>query len=308
MPSASLVHPHALVEPGARLGPGTRVSAFTHIAAGADIGADCLIGDHVFIDQEVTIGSRVTVQNGVQVGRGVTLEEGVYVGPNVTFTDATFPRPEPATAATLVQQGAVIGANTTILAGVHIGTGARVGAGSVITQNIPPNAIVAGNPARIEGYVSTVTRKPLVSHAAGEADALLCVTEARLIRLPLITDLRGSLSFGEYSQHLPFSPRRYFVIFGVPSTEARGEHAHKEQHQFLICLKGSCAVVVDNGRDREEVLLNQPNVGLYIPPMLWATQYKYTPEAILLVLASDVYEAGDYIRNYDQYLQLVNPK
>lgn len=124
---------------------------------------------------------------------------------------------------------------------------------------------------------------------------------ARLVQLPHIVDLRGSLTFGEYDKHLPFDPKRYFVIFDVPSIEVRGEHAHRQQHQFLVCLKGSCSVVVDDTKSREEVILNKPNIGLYLPPMVWGIQYKYTADAVLLVLASDVYDGADYIRDYDEF-------
>ena len=95
------------------------------------------------------------------------------------------------------------------------------------------------------------------------------------------------------------------MVFNVPTVEVRGEHAHRELHQFLICLKGQCTVAVDDGHHRDEVVLDRPNVGLHLPPMIWASQYQYSPDAVLLVLASDVYKAEDYIRDYDEYLALV---
>jgi hypothetical protein len=97
-------------------------------------------------------------------------------------------------------------------------------------------------------------------------------------------------------------------VFDVPSKEIRGEHAHRHCHQFLICIKGSCSVVVDDGRTRAEVLLNRPNLGLHVQPLVWATEYKYTPDAVLLVLASDVYKAEDYIRDYDLFLKEIGSK
>ena len=96
-----------------------------------------------------------------------------------------------------------------------------------------------------------------------------------------------------------------FILYEVPGKDVRGEHAHKELHQFLICVKGSCSVVVDNGRSRYEVQLDRPSLGLHIPPMVWATEYKFTRDAVLVVLASDVYKAEDYIRNYNEYLELI---
>jgi serine acetyltransferase len=270
------------------------------------IGTDCNICDGVFIENKVRVGNHVTVKCGVQLWDGVTLEDNVFIGPNVTFTNDSFPRSkqfmdEPGR--TLVRKGASIGANATILPGLVIGSNAMIGAGSVVTRDVPPNAIVVGNPARITGYVAATKSKTLPTRN-GEPATHLSVKQAKLIKLPHIVDLRGSLTFGEYGQHLPFLPKRYFVIFDVPTQEVRGEHAHKALHQFLICLKGSCAVVVDDGVHRDEVILQEANVGLYLPPMVWATQYKYSSDAVLLVLASDVYDADDYIRDYDEFLRL----
>jgi dTDP-4-dehydrorhamnose 3,5-epimerase-like enzyme len=121
----------------------------------------------------------------------------------------------------------------------------------------------------------------------------------------MISDLRGNLTFAEYESSLPFVPQRYFLVFDVPSRDIRGEHAHRECHQFLVCVKGNCSVVVDDGTNRAEILLDHSHLGLHIPPMIWATEYKYSPDAVLLVLASDVYKAEDYIRDYDLFIQEV---
>lgn len=303
------IHPNAIVEQGAMIGEGTRIGAFAHVLPGAKIGRDCTICNGVFVEHGVVIGDRVTIQNGVQLWDGVRLEDDVFVGPNATFTNDLFPRsnrsPEKLLP-TCVRRGASIGANATILAGVEVGGNAMVGAGAVVTHHVPPNSIVAGNPARIRGYVSAIERDAVRSRVVVNNADDLSVSKAKLIRLPRIVDLRGSLSFGEYDKHLPFAPKRYFVIFGVPSMEVRGEHAHRAQHQYLVCLQGSCAIVLDDGKNRDEVVLNQPDVGLHIPPMVWAIEYKFTHDAILLVLASDVYDADDYIRSYDEYLKVVS--
>jgi dTDP-4-dehydrorhamnose 3,5-epimerase-like enzyme len=126
-----------------------------------------------------------------------------------------------------------------------------------------------------------------------------------LHRLPVVPDLRGNLTVGEFARDIPFVPERYFMVFGVPNREVRGEHAHRECHQFLICVRGSCSVVADDGERRVEVLLDAPEKGLYLPPMTWGIQYKYTSEAVLLVFASHYYNAADYIRDYAQYLKSV---
>ena len=127
---------------------------------------------------------------------------------------------------------------------------------------------------------------------------------ARLYELPRISDARGQLSFAEIHQSLPFPVVRYFLVFGVPSREIRGEHAHRTLDQFLVCVHGSCSVRLFDGDASEEVLLNRPDLGLHVPAMLWTTEYKYSADAVLLVLASDIYREPDYIRDLDEYLAL----
>jgi acetyltransferase-like isoleucine patch superfamily enzyme len=300
-------HPAAIVETE-NIGADTRIWAFVHILPGAVIGEDCNLCDHVFIENDVVIGDRVTLKSGVQLWDGVRLEDDVFVGPNATFTNDPFPRSkqyQEKPAITMVQKGASIGANATILPGITIGKNAMIGAGAVVTKNVPPNAILSGNPAKITGYVSTV---PLESKRVEPVTDLypLSVEGVKLMRMPRIVDLRGSLTFGEFDKHLPFIPKRYFVISDVPSMEVRGEHAHRELHQFMICFKGSCALVVDDGENRDEITLDKSDLGVHLPPMIWGVQYKFTSDAILLVLASDVYKADDYIRDYDEYLKLVS--
>jgi acetyltransferase-like isoleucine patch superfamily enzyme/dTDP-4-dehydrorhamnose 3,5-epimerase-like enzyme len=299
-------HPQALVESN-NVGRGTRVWAFAHVLPGAVIGEDCNLCDHTFIENDVRIGDRVTIKCGVQLWDGVTLEDDVFVGPNVTFTNDPFPRSKqrPAEyARTVVRQGASIGGNATILPGLTIGAHAMVGAGAVVTRSVPPYAIVVGNPARIVGYTTQGSPAPEarpVPSPSREGTEIL-VPGVSLRKMPVVDDLRGSLSFGEFDRHLPFVPKRYFIVFDVPGKEVRGEHAHRQLHQFLVCVKGSCAVVVDDGQRRQELLLDSPGLGIHIPPMVWATQYKYTSDAVLMVLASDVYDPKDYIRDYDEFL------
>jgi acetyltransferase-like isoleucine patch superfamily enzyme/dTDP-4-dehydrorhamnose 3,5-epimerase-like enzyme len=307
--SGYYVHPQAICE-AARIGEGTRIWAFAHVLPGAVLGRDCNVCDHTFIENDVVVGDRVTVKCGVQLWDGVRLEDDVFVGPNATFTNDDFPRSKVFPGSflrTTVRSRASIGANATILPGITIGQNAMVGAGAVVTRDVPPNAIVAGNPARIIGYVETKRSSPgspTVSPAGPSGAALATsVPGVTVHRLKVVKDMRGSLSAGEFPTEAPFLPKRYFFVFDVPSAEVRGEHAHRRCQQFMVCIRGSCAVVADDGIRREEIRLDTPEVGVYVPPMIWATQYRYTRDAILLVFASEPYDAGDYIRDYREFLE-----
>lgn len=144
-------HPSADVQSTA-IGEGTRVWQFCVILPGARIGRDCNICSHCFIENDVVVGDRVTVKCGVQLWDGVTLEDDVFVGPNVTFTNDLFPRSRQTPEAfrkTIIKKGASIGANATLLSGIVIGEKAMVGAGSVVTRDVPAGAVVVGNPARV---------------------------------------------------------------------------------------------------------------------------------------------------------------
>ena len=147
-------HPLALVD-SEQVGRGTRVWAFSHVMQGARIGRECNIGEHCYIEGKVIIGDQVVVKNGVDLWNGVRLEHRVFVGPNAVFTNDRFPRSKVfrRILPTTVGEGASIGANATILCGVRIGKYAVVGAGAVVTRDIPNFVIAAGNPARPRGYV-----------------------------------------------------------------------------------------------------------------------------------------------------------
>jgi len=286
--SKALVHPRAIVEPGATIGVRTRIWAFAHILPGAVIGDDCNICDHTFIENKVRIGDRVTVKCGVYLWDGTVLEDDVFVGPNATFTNDKFPRskryPE-ACPESRICCGASIGANATVLPGLRIGEMAMIGAGSVVTRDVPPNAIVVGNPARIVGYVDTAVKltTPKGSSSAIEESV---VQDVKLIRLHHVEDMRGDLCVSEWYRDLPFVPRRVFMVYNVPNARVRGEHAHKECQEFLVCVQGSMAVVVDDGVNREEYFLDRPWIGIYLPPKVWRIQYKYSHDAVSVVLAS----------------------
>ncbi len=307
-------HPQALVE-SQKIGNDTRIWAFAHVLPGARIGGCCNVCDHVFIENDVIVGDRVTIKCGVQLWDGVRIEDDVFIGPNVTFTNDNFPRskkyPEKYLN-TVVRKGASIGSNATILGGVTIGQNAMVGAGAVVTHDVPPNAIVRGNPARIEGYAdaSTGQRIGIADKHARSVKKRRDTSVAGVVvyEMPLIEDMRGNLTVAELGDQLPFSPRRFFLVFDVPSKDIRGEHAHKTQHQLLVCIKGACSLLVDDGKNREEIRLDRPTLGIHLPPLVWGVQYKYTPDAVLLVFSSDCYNPNDYVRDYDEFLDLVRKK
>jgi UDP-2-acetamido-3-amino-2,3-dideoxy-glucuronate N-acetyltransferase len=151
------VHDHALCESD-DVGPRTRIWAFAHVMKGARVGADCNVCDHAFIEGGAVVGDRVTVKNGVLVWDRVTIENDVFLGPHVVFTNdmaprAAFKKPPEMWLPTLVRHGASIGANATIICGVTVGVGAFVGAGSVVTRDVPDHALVVGNPACRIGWV-----------------------------------------------------------------------------------------------------------------------------------------------------------
>lgn len=307
------IHTHALCE-SPTIGARTRIWAFSHVLPNARIGTDCNICDNVFIENDVVIADRVTIKCGVQIWDGVEIHDDVFIGPNATFTNDRFPRSKVYPASylrTIIRKGASIGANATILPGVEIGMHAMIGAGAVVTRSVPPYGIVRGNPAKIVGYVDSSlsnAKDQTQPKFATASSKISSVSGVKLYTLNKVVDHRGNLSVGEFDRGVPFKPLRYFLVYAVPPNETRGEHAHLQCHQFLVAVKGSVHVVVDNGQDRAEHVLSSPEQGIYVPPMIWGIQYRYSSDAVLLVFASHYYEASDYIRNYDDFLAVVAQK
>lgn len=315
------IHSAADVQ-SAQIGSGTRIWQYVVVLPGAKVGEDCNICSHCFLENDVQLGDRVTVKSGVQLWDGLRVADDVFIGPNVSFCNDKFPRsrqqPE-IFLKTIIEKRVSIGAGATILPGVVIGQGAMVGAGAVVTKSVPPNAIVMGNPARITGYsngqASAGDGAERVLSAQGmfgfgqkenPSSQALAVRGVSMHQLRLVKDMRGDLSVGDFESQIPFLPKRYFLVFNVPSEKTRGEHAHRECHQFLICVKGRCSVVVDDGQQRMEVTLDNPATGVYLPPMVWGTQYKYSPDAMLLVFASHPYDPADYVRDYAEFMALAS--
>ncbi len=296
------VHPLGLCESEA-VGDDTTIWAFAHVLPGARIGRSVNICDHVFVENDVVVGDRVTVKSGVQLWDGIELEDDVFIGPNVTFTNDRRPRskqyPEKFDR-TVVERGASIGGGAVILPGIRVGQSAMVGAGAVVTRDVPPFAIVVGNPARITGYTDTKGRRTLTPVRPVFVDSAVAQSSS-IIPLLKISDMRGSLVAAELTRDLPFVPQRFFIVYDVPSQDVRGEHAHRKCEQILVCLHGSVRAIVDDGSTREEFRLDSPSIGLYMPAMTWGTQYAYSADAILAVFASLPYDDSDYIRNYAEF-------
>ena len=167
-------HPSACIDEGAVIGAGTRIWHFCHVLGGARIGRDCRIGQNVVVHATAVIGDNVKIQNNVSVYDGVVLEDDVFCGPSCVFTNITNPRsavprnsPEHFQK-TLVRQGATIGANATIVCGVKIGRYAFIGAGALVTRDVPDYALVYGNPARHRGWMCACGEKLTVTDGAAE--------------------------------------------------------------------------------------------------------------------------------------------
>ncbi len=293
----------ALIERGAVMGEGASVGAWAHIHAGARIGRECRIGDHVEIGGQVELADRVSIRSHaclrdrVHVESDVLIDSGVVIG-----RDAS----EPCQGGhTTIRQGVVIGANATLYA-VSVGQQALIRAGAVVRADVPPYAIIEGNPAEIVGYVGADLVTPREVAEPSSSGCEKNRTRARLIALPSFTDMRGSLSVIEWHKQVPFAVKRIFYTYDTPSTKVRGEHAHRQCHQFLIAVAGTLNVIADDGRQRDEYVLDSPTTGLYLPPGLWGVQYKQQPNTVLLVLASHDYDPGDYIRDYREFLEYAN--
>jgi hypothetical protein len=130
----------------------------------------------------------------------------------------------------------------------------------------------------------------------------ISVFNCELIHLPQVGDRKGHITSINNNQEIPFAVKRVFYLYDIPGGESRGAHAHVKCHQFLIAASGSFEVFLDDGKDKKFVQLNRPNIGLHIPPGIWASEVNFSSGSICLVLASHVYEEADYIRSYDNYL------
>lgn len=132
------------------------------------------------------------------------------------------------------------------------------------------------------------------------------LSKCKIIYLPKVSDTRGNLTFIEENKHIPFEIKRVYYIYDVPGGESRGGHAHRRLQQFMIAASGSFDVILDDGFKRKKFHLNRAYYGLYIPPMIWRELNNFSSGAVCLVLASDLYDADDYIRDYETFKRMVN--
>ena len=304
---STFIDPNARFE-GDSLGPGSRVLAYVRVAPGVAIGRNCVLHDHAVLIGAVTLEDDVAVHTGAQLLGRIRVEQGVTVGAGAVVGGESRSGEDADSGANeiIVHRFASIGPNVTVSPGVAIGRRAVVQPGSVVTQSVPANAVVGGNPATIVSYVDS-GREAAAQEVVVPSSAAAAVTETRvrgvtIHRLAYAKDLRGSLTAAEFSS-LPFVPRRLFTVYDVPSESVRGSHAHRICSQFLVCTLGAVSCLVDDGSTREQIRLASPDVGIHIPPMIWGTQWKYTRDAVLLVLASHAYDAADYIRDYEEFLE-----
>ena len=291
------------------MGAGTRVWAFAHVLPGAVIGRDCNICDGVFVENDVVVGDRVTVKCGVQLWDGITLEDDVFVGPNATFTNDAYPRSRHYPREflrTFVRRGASIGANATILPGLTIGANAMVGAGAVVTRDVPPNAIVIGNPGRVSGFIDgQVPTSALRVEPEPGALRALEVRGARLVRIPVALERSGAVRAVEIGAALPFVPAGCRTLLGHVPDEAPGGHAFRSATQLLACVRGSISVALDDGARRDEIVLDGPSVALLVEPMVWSVLSRPSADATIVVMESATAAGAEVLRDYEAFRQLV---
>ena len=155
---------------------------------------------------------------------------------------------------------------------------------------LSPNTVVSGirfgdpqnDAAAIIGYDSNYAKPTYETRISIPQLQNLKLSGVKVIKLKNVKDLRGNLSVSEFEKDLPFLPKRVFWIYDIPNKEIRGEHAHYSTQLFMICLRGSCIAMVDDGKNKAEIYLDTPDLGLYIPPLIWGTQHKYSHDSILV--------------------------
>lgn len=272
----------------ADIGEGSKIWQFTQILAGARIGKDCNISAGVFIEGQVTLGDRVTVKSGTQMWNGVTVEDDAFVGPNVTFTNDRNPRSKnypPQWETTIVKSGSSIGGNATILPGVTIGEFAMIGAGAVVVANVPPRALVFGNPAMIQGFVDEkgMTIRPLqcselLSEGNGHSEIFVSAIPGTVDSGNTLSSLSGAVFAGFRYPKISVLRGREYTMSRQPQFAAPAVIA-PVQGAFKLHVKSS---------ERTTVM----SMDSQCPPIRLladseALPFAFTRNSILLVISED---------------------
>ncbi len=253
------------------------------------------------IDQSANVASDVLLYGEVDVRSGATVEQGAVIGASGGGRPADALR-------TVIGEKAFIGSRAIILAGVSVGAGAVVRPGTVLGADAPPMAIVEGNPGSVCDYVEPqVTPTVTIDGGTWETGGGSGLPGgATFVALRRVVDLRGSLIICEHKD-LPFTVKRTFFVTNVASGLFRGAHAHRQCIQALFCVQGSVSCLLDDSIEKINVNLTRPEIGLVIPPLVWASQYQFSPGSVLVVYASHEYNPGDYIKSYEDFISGVEP-
>jgi len=183
-----------------------------------------------------------------------------------------------------------------------------IGAGAVVTKNVVASSVVAGNPAKhiryIQQQISTVSPSPTSSSTTSIATTEITVSGVQLLKFPDFKNATGTLCFGQYQTHIPWIIKRFFMIYDTPANASRGHHGHKYAAQLMICVAGQVSVLLDDGENRQEVLLSSPDVGLLLSPMIWSSQVYRMTGSVLLVLTPEEHAPEHYIHDYTAFLAL----
>lgn len=290
------VHEKGICE-STSVGKDTKIWAFAHVLPKAIIGSNCNICDNVFIENDVVIGNNVTIKCGVQVWDGIKIEDNVFIGPNATFTNDPMPRSKQypdSFSKTHIAEGASIGANATVLPGIRIGRSAMVGAGAIVTSDVPDFAIITGNPARVVNFVDANIIETNNNSSIKGVSRIDFIHKA---------DSRGSLVFGEIENHLPFAPKRFFYLCDIPNNKHRADHAHRECTQVFLSIRGKNKIFLRDLHHKEIHILNEGE-GLIVPPKVWVNYYDTNPNDILMVFNSHKFDEKDYIRCADEFYNM----
>ncbi len=254
--------------------------------------------NHREIAHSAIVAEDAVLLGNVTVREGATISNGAIVGALSSHDASNI-------GTVTIGEGVFIGARSIIGAGVSIGSGTVVRPGTVLFSDAPPMTVVAGNPGYVVGYVSSplgpISTVEISTLEEGHSDWVPEGVE--LVRFPRITDLRGALTICEHAD-FPFEPVRSFFVSDVAPGLFRGAHAHKECTQLLLCVQGSVSCMLDDRTRAVGVRLNRPDIGLLVPPMVWAMQYQFAPSTVLAVYASHRYDRNDYIDLYDDFIGL----